>query len=55
MRSEAFVAVGLFTRRDLDVVGSGFRWAYPLEHSGDFDDLLRRLDQVDSDPPPSLH
>lgn len=47
MSSEPFVAVGLLTRRDLDVLGSGFRRAYPLTDSTDFSDLLRRIDQVD--------
>ena len=47
MRSELFVAVGLLTRRDLDVVGSGFRWAFPLDRSSDFSELLRRIDEAD--------
>ena len=47
MGSEAFVAVGLLTRRDLDVLGSGFRRAYPLREDTDFGDLLRRIDEVD--------
>ena len=47
MSSETFVAVGLLTRRDLDVFGSGFRRAYPLETGTDFSDLLRRIDEVD--------
>lgn len=47
MRSEPFVAVGLLTRRDLDVVGSGFHWAFPLDTSLDFSELLRRVDDAD--------
>jgi hypothetical protein len=47
MGSERFVAVGLLTRRDLDVVGSGFRWAFPLDRSLDFSELLRRIDNAD--------
>jgi hypothetical protein len=47
MRSENFVAVGLLTRRDLDVLGSGFRRAYPLDNSTDFSELLRRIDEIE--------
>ena len=47
MRSESFVAVGRLTRRDLDVVGSGFRWAFPPVRSSDFAGLLRRVDEAD--------
>jgi hypothetical protein len=47
MRSEPFVAVGLLTRRDLDVLGSGFRRAYPLEETTDFTELLLQIDQLD--------
>ena len=47
MRSEPFVAVGRLTRRDLDVVGSGFRWVFPLASSTDFSELLRRIDEAD--------
>jgi hypothetical protein len=47
MSSDNFVAVGLLTRRDLDVLGSGFRRAYPLEETTDFTALLRRIDEVD--------
>ncbi len=47
MRNEDYVAVGLLTRRDLDVLGSGFRRAYPLNDTTDFTELLRRIDEVD--------
>ncbi len=47
MRNEQFVAVGLLTRRDLDVLGSGFRRAYPLDETTDFSELLQRIDEVD--------
>jgi hypothetical protein len=47
MRSERFVAVGLLTRRDLDVLGSGFRRAFPLHEATDFTALLARIDEVD--------
>lgn len=47
MSSERFVAVGLLTRRDLDVWGSGFRRAFPLKDNIDFSSLLSRLDAAD--------
>ena len=46
MRNEHFVAVGLLTQRDLDVLGSGFRRAFPLNDSADFAPLLRRIDEA---------
>jgi hypothetical protein len=46
MRNEPFVAVGLLTQRDLDVLGSGFRRAFPLTDSADFAPLLKRLDEA---------
>jgi hypothetical protein len=47
MRNDNFVAVGLLTRRDLDVLGSGFRRAFPLDENTDFTALLKLLDDVD--------
>ena len=47
MSSDNFVAVGLLTRRDLDVLGSGFRRAFPLEETTDFTPLLDLIDEVD--------
>jgi hypothetical protein len=41
------VAVGLLTQRDLDLLGSGFRRAIPLDGAGDFDDLLARIDEAE--------
>jgi hypothetical protein len=46
MRNEPFVAVGLLTQRDLDVLGSGFRRAFPLTDSADFAPLLKRIDEA---------
>ena len=45
MRSDRFVAVGLLTRRDLDVLGSGFRRAFPLNKNTDFTSLLIKIDE----------
>ena len=47
MGSDRFVAVGLLTRRDLDVLGSGFRRAFPLNDSTDFTYLLRQIDEAE--------
>jgi hypothetical protein len=47
MPSDRFVAVGLLTRRDLDVLGSGFRRAFPLKDTTDFTSLLVEIDQVE--------
>lgn len=51
MRSDTFAAIGLLTRRDLDVVGSGFRWAYPLQETAEFEDLLRQIDEAEETTP----
>ena len=47
MPSERFVAVGLLTRRDLDVLGSGFRRAFPLNEDTDFTSLLIEIDRAE--------
>jgi hypothetical protein len=44
---DEIVAVGLLTRRDLDMLGSGFRRAFPLEQCADFDALLKAIDAAD--------
>lgn len=41
------VAVGLLTQRDLDVLGTGFRRAFPIDESSDFTALLSRIDEAD--------
>ncbi len=41
------MAIGLLTQRDLDMLGSGFRRAIPLNGSGDFDDLLAAIDEAE--------
>jgi hypothetical protein len=53
--SNEFVAVGLLTRRDLDVWGSGFRRAYPLEDPAGFSELLGRIDHADRERQPRVH
>jgi hypothetical protein len=47
MPNEDFVAVGLLTRRDLDVWGSGFRRAFPLHDTADFTSLLVEIDHAE--------
>jgi hypothetical protein len=47
MSSEPIVAVGLLTRRDLDVLGSGFRRAYPVNLDADFSGLIEMIDQAE--------
>lgn len=47
MPHDRFIAVGLLTRRDLDVLGSGFRRAFPLNDTHDFTSLLVEIDQVE--------
>jgi hypothetical protein len=41
------VAVGLLTQRDLDMLGSGFRRAIPLEGAEGFDDLISAIDEAE--------
>ena len=47
MPSRRFVSVGLLTQRDLDVLGSGFCRAFPLNDTQDFTAMLVEIDQVD--------
>jgi hypothetical protein len=51
MPNDRFVAVGLLTRRDLDVLGSGFRRAFPLNDTTDFTSLLIEIDQAEQNRP----
>ena len=46
MRNEPFVAVGLLTQRDLDVLGSGFHRAFPLGETAGFEPLRKRIDEA---------
>ncbi len=41
------VAVGLLTQADLDVLGQGFRRAYPIADEDDFTSLLAAIDEAD--------
>lgn len=44
---ERIVAIGLLTQHDLNLLGTGFRRAYPVQEDTDFDDLLRAIDDAD--------
>lgn len=44
---ERIVAVGLLTRRDLEVLGPTFDRIWPVEEAPDFAELLRAIDEAD--------
>lgn len=51
MTDNRIVAIGLLTQRDLEVLGTGFSRAFPVQDMSDFDDLLSKLDRIDAVPP----
>jgi hypothetical protein len=44
---DRIVAVGLLTRRDLDLLGPTFDRVWPVEESPRFSELLRAIDEAD--------
>ena len=44
---ERIIAVGLLTRRDLEVLGPTFDRIWPVEDAPHFNELLRAIDQAD--------
>jgi len=46
-KHQNYVAVGLLTQADLDLLGCGFRAAIPLAEVADFEDLLRAIDEAE--------
>jgi hypothetical protein len=50
MTDDRIVAVGLLTRRDLDVLGRGFLRHFPVAEDDQFADLLAKLDGVEGVP-----
>jgi hypothetical protein len=50
MTDDRIVAVGLLTRRDLDVLGRGFLRHFPVAEDDAFADLLAKLDGVEGVP-----
>lgn len=49
MDQERIIAVGLLTRRDLDLLGPTFARAWPVEEAPDFAELLRSIDDADEE------
>lgn len=47
MPQERIVAVGLLTRRDLNVLGPTFDRVWPVEEAPSFSELLRAIDEAD--------
>jgi hypothetical protein len=45
--SQRIVAVGLLTRRDLEVLGPSFDRIWPVEEAPHFNELLRAIDEAD--------
>ena len=45
--ADRIVAVGLLTRRELDLLGPTFERAWPVENAPAFDELLRAIDEAD--------
>jgi hypothetical protein len=48
MDQEPIIAVGLLTRRDLNLLGPTFDRVFPVEDVPQFDELLEKIDQADS-------
>jgi hypothetical protein len=44
---ERIVAIGLLTQRDLDMLGQGFKRAFPIDETPCFDELLQAIDRAD--------
>jgi hypothetical protein len=46
---DEIIAVGLLTRRDLDVLGPTFTRAWPVDETPCFGQLLQAIDEADRD------
>jgi len=44
---ERIVAIGLLTRRELNILGAGFDRAWPIEEAPEFETLLRAIDEAE--------
>lgn len=44
---DKIVAIGLLTRRDLEMLGSAFSRVFPLDENSGFDGLLIAIDEAD--------
>ena len=51
MTDNRIVAVGLLTRRDLEVLGTGFSRAFPVKDLSGFEDVLAELDRIEAVSP----
>jgi hypothetical protein len=49
MDQDRIIAVGLLTRRDMDLLGPAFSRSWPVEHTPAFADLLREIDRADEE------
>ena len=49
MADERIIAVGLLTRRDVDLLGPTFQRLWPAEEAACFDQLLAAIDVADRD------
>jgi hypothetical protein len=47
MTQDRIVAVGLLTRRDLNLLGPTFDRVWPVEEAPSFDELLEAIDEAD--------
>jgi hypothetical protein len=47
MDQERIVAVGLLTRRELELLGPTFSRVWPVEEAPGFSELLRAIDEAD--------
>jgi hypothetical protein len=45
--ADRIVAVGLLTRRDLDLLGPTFDRLWPVEETPEFSELLKAIDEAD--------
>ena len=45
--TDRIVAVGLLTRRDLDLLGPTFDRLWPVKETPDFGELLRAIDEAE--------
>ncbi len=47
---EPIVAVGFFTARDLEILGTGFHRLFPVQQDDVFADLIGKLDTIEATP-----
>ena len=47
MDQDGIIAIGLLTRRDLNLLGPAFDRLWPVEDAPTFDELLEAIDEAD--------